>query len=179
MAGLPAVFLDRDGIINRAIVRDGKPYPPAQLDELEILPGAAASLSRLAKFGYVLIGVSNQPDVARGTQSRDVVESFNALIQSKLPVREIFVCYHDNVDHCDCRKPKAGLILQAADKYKLDLSNSWMVGDRWKDIAAGQAVGLKTIFVDYHYAEAYKGTPADFTVEDTVYLADIILKGQL
>jgi len=176
--GLSAVFLDRDGIINRALVRDGKPYPPARLDELEILPGSVTSLSRLADSGYILIGVTNQPDVARGTQSREMVESFNALIQSRLPVREIFVCYHDNVDHCDCRKPKPGLILQATDKYGLDLSSSWMVGDRWKDIAAGQAVGLKTIFVDYHYAEAYEGTPADFMVDDTVYLADIILKGQ-
>lgn len=178
MNGLSAVFLDRDGIINRAMVRDGKPYPPARLDDLEILAGSVTSLSRLADFGYILIGVTNQPDVARGTQSREMVESFNALIQSRLPVREIFVCYHDNADHCDCRKPKPGLILQAADKYELDLSSSWMVGDRWKDIAAGQAVGLKTIFVDYHYAETYEGTPADFTVEDTVLLADIILKGQ-
>jgi D-glycero-D-manno-heptose 1,7-bisphosphate phosphatase len=176
--GLPAVFLDRDGIINRAMVRDGKPYPPAQLDDFEILPASVTSLSRLADSGYVLIGVTNQPDVARGTQSREIVESFNALIQSRLPVREIFVCYHDNTDHCNCRKPKPGLILQATDKYGLDLSSSWMVGDRWKDIAAGQAVGLKTIFVDYHYAEAYEGAPADFTVEDTLYLADIILKGQ-
>ncbi len=178
MNGSPAVFLDRDGIINRALVRDGKPYPPARLNDLEILPGSITSLSRLADFGYVLIGVTNQPDVSRGTQSREMVESFNALIQSRLPVREIFVCYHDNVDNCDCRKPKPGLILQATDKYGLDLSSSWMVGDRWKDIAAGQAVGLKTIFVDYHYAETYEGTSADFTVEDTVHLADIILKGQ-
>jgi D-glycero-D-manno-heptose 1,7-bisphosphate phosphatase len=173
-----AVFLDRDGIINRALVRNGKPYPPSLLQDFEILPGSFISLPRLAEFGYVLIGVTNQPDVARGTQSREMVESFNALIQSTLPVREIFACYHDNADHCDCRKPKPGLILQAADKYELDLSNSWMVGDRWKDIAAGQAVGLKTIFVDYHYAEAYESAPADFTVEDTVYLADVILKGK-
>ena len=178
MNGLSAVFLDRDGIINRAMVRDGKPYPPARLDELEILPGSVTSLSRLADFGYVLIGVTNQPDVARGTQSREMVESFNALIRSKLPIREIFVCYHDNMDNCDCRKPKPGLILQAANKHGLDLSRSWMAGDRWQDIAAGQAVGLKTIFVDYHYAEVYEGASADFTVEDTVYLADIILKGQ-
>ena len=178
MSRFPAVFLDRDGIINRALVRDGKPYPPAQLNYFEILPGSVTSLLRLAEFGYVLIGVTNQPDVARGTQSREVVESFNALIQSTLPVRDIFVCYHDNADHCDCRKPKPGLILQATDKYDLDLSNSWMVGDRWKDIAAGQVLGLKTIFVDYHYTETYEGTPADFTVDDTRYLADIILKGK-
>jgi D-glycero-D-manno-heptose 1,7-bisphosphate phosphatase len=177
MSGSPAVFLDRDGVINRAMIWDGKPYPPAQLDDFEILPGSVTSLSRLAAFGYVLIGITNQPDVARGTQSREMVESFNRLIQSRLPVRQIFVCYHDNADRCDCRKPKPGLILQAANEYGLDLSRSWMVGDRWKDIAAGQSLGLKTIFVDYHYAEAYEGLPADFTVVDTSELADIILKG--
>jgi len=176
--GIPAVFLDRDGIINRAMVRDGRPYPPSQLGELEILPGSITSLLRLADFGYVLIGVTNQPDVARGLQSREMVEAFNTLIQSKLPIREIFVCYHDDMDNCECRKPKPGLILKAADKYGLDLSKSWMVGDRWKDIAAGRAAGLKTIFVDYHYSEDYAGAPADFIVEDTMHLADVILKGQ-
>ena len=122
MAGSPAVFLDRDGIINRAIIREGKPYPPAQLAEVEILQGAITSLQRLADSGYVLIGITNQPDVARGTQSRQMVESINSLLQSRLPVREIFVCYHDNLDDCDCRKPKPGLILQAAQKYGVDLS---------------------------------------------------------
>jgi D-glycero-D-manno-heptose 1,7-bisphosphate phosphatase len=176
--GLPAVFLDRDGIINRAMIRDGRPYPPSHLDELEILPGSITSLLKLADSDYILIGITNQPDVARGTQTREMVEAFNTLIQSRLPIHEIFVCYHDNIDNCECRKPKPGLILKAADKYKLDLSKSWLVGDRWKDIAAGQAVGLKTIFVNYHYAEDYAGVPADFIVEDTMSLADIILKGQ-
>jgi D-glycero-D-manno-heptose 1,7-bisphosphate phosphatase len=178
MQALSAVFLDRDGILNRAIVRNGKPYPPSRLEDLEILPGSFTSLSRLADFGYVLIGVTNQPDVARGTQSRALVESLNAVVQAQLLISEIFVCYHDDADNCNCRKPKPGLILQAAEKYSLDLSRSWMVGDRWKDIAAGQVVGLKTIFVDYHYAETYKGNTADFIIEDTMYLADIILKGQ-
>ncbi len=177
MAGSPAVFLDRDGIINRAIIREGKPYPPAQLAEVEILQGAITSLQRLADSGYVLIGITNQPDVARGTQSRQMVESINSLLQSRLPVREIFVCYHDNLDDCDCRKPKPGLILQAAQKYGVDLLLSWMVGDRWKDISAGQAAGVKTVFVDYHYDETYQGVPADFIVDDTVFLADTILKG--
>jgi len=126
-----------------------------------------------------LIAITNQPDVARGTQSRAVVESINAFILSKLPIREIFVCFHDNADDCACRKPKPGLILQAAEKYGLDLSQSWMVGDRWKDVSAGQAAGLRTIFVDYHYAETYQGSPADFTVEDTAFLAEIILKGAI
>jgi D-glycero-D-manno-heptose 1,7-bisphosphate phosphatase len=176
-AGLPAVFLDRDGIINRAIVRDGKPYPPSQLKDVEILPGAIYSLERLHNAGFVLVGITNQPDVARGTQSRAVVESINNLIKSNLPVQEIFVCYHDNDDNCVCRKPKPGLILQAAEQYKLDMSRSWMVGDRWKDISAGQAAGLKTIFVDYHYTETYKGYPANFIVTDTTFLADVIIQG--
>ncbi len=177
MTGLPGVFLDRDGVINQAVVRDGKPYPPAKLDDVEIIPGAIFSIKRLAEQGYVLIGITNQPDVARGTQSREIVEGINAMIQSRLLLREIFVCYHDNNDNCDCRKPKPGLILQAVEKYGIDLSQSWMVGDRWKDIAAGQAAGLKTIFVDYHYSEPYNGPLADFTVHDMTKVADIILRG--
>ncbi len=175
--GSPAVFLDRDGIINRAIVREGRPYPPAGVEELEILPGTIASVEKLVKAGYMIFGISNQPDVARGTQSREIVESMNALIQARLPIWEIFVCYHDNADQCECRKPKPGLILQAAEKYTLDLSRSWMVGDRWQDIAAGQAAGLKTIFVDYHYSEPYQGSPAIYVVEETLSLASIISKG--
>jgi D-glycero-D-manno-heptose 1,7-bisphosphate phosphatase len=163
--------------MNRVFVREGNPYPPARLEDVEILSGAITSLQRLADRGYILIGITNQPDVSRGTQSRQVVESMNALIQSRLPVHEIFVCYHDNSDDCGCRKPKPGLILQAAKKYGLDLSLSWMVGDRWKDIAAGQAAGLKTVFLDYHYAEIYLGAPADFTVKNMELLADIILEG--
>ena len=173
-----AVFLDRDGIINRAVVREGRPYPPVRLEDVEILSGSLISLPRLAAFGYILIGVTNQPDVARGLQSCEMVNSINTLIQSRMPVQEIFVCYHDDVDNCNCRKPKPGLILQAAEKYGIDLTQSWMVGDRWKDIASGQAAGLKTIFVDYKYAETFKGTPADFTIKDTTFLTDIILKGR-
>jgi D-glycero-D-manno-heptose 1,7-bisphosphate phosphatase len=175
--GAPAVFLDRDGIINRAIVRDGRPYPPAGVEDLELLPGTIASVEKLAEAGYLLFGITNQPDVARGTQSRNVVESINAMIQVRLPMREIFVCYHDNLDHCECRKPKPGLIFQAEKKYGLDLSRSWMVGDRWQDIAAGRAAGLKTIFVDYHYSEPFQGLPATYTIEDILSLAPIILKG--
>lgn len=175
MPDIRAVFLDRDGIINRSVVRNGKPYPPASLDELEILPGAVHSLKRVAAAGYILIGVTNQPDVARGTQSHEIVEAINARIIGQLPITEIFTCYHDSKDNCLCRKPKPGLILQGAEKYDIDLANSWMVGDRWKDISAGHAAGLRTVFVDYHYNETYSGPPADVVIEDMVALAEIIL----
>jgi len=177
LKGSAAVFLDRDGILNRAVVHAGKPYPPSILNDVEIIPGMNLVLNRLAEAGYFLVGVTNQPEVARGTQSRMMVESINGYLLSQLPVLEIYVCYHDDMDNCECRKPLPGLILQAAKKYGLDLSNSWMVGDRWKDITAGRAAGLKTIFVDYHYVERYNGAPADFIVEEPSLLVDIILKG--
>ena len=173
----PAVFLDRDGVLNQALIRDGKPFPPVSLADVEILPKMITALQRLANHGFVLIGITNQPDVARAAQTREVVESINQLIQSRMPVQELFVCYHDDFDECDCRKPKPGLIIQAAQKYDLDLSLSWMVGDRWKDIAAGQAAGTKTIFIDYHYNEVYVGQLADFSVEAPACIAEIILEG--
>lgn len=175
MSGVPAVFLDRDGIINHSVVRDGKPYPPASLNELKIIPGAISSITKLADAGFLLIGVTNQPDVARGIQSRKAVEEINLYIRAELPVTAIFTCYHDNKDDCSCRKPKPGLILEAAKEYNINLAQSWMVGDRWKDISAGQAVGLRTVFVDYHYNETYNGQPAEFVIEDMSALVDIIL----
>lgn len=175
MTGVPAVFLDRDGIINHSVVRGGKPYPPTSLNELKIILGAISSIKKLANAGFLLIGVTNQPDVARNTQSREVVEEINSYIKAELPITAIFTCYHDNKDGCSCRKPKPGLILEAAKEYNIDLAKSWMVGDRWKDISAGQAAGLRTVFVDYHYNESYNGLPASFVIEDVSALADIIL----
>jgi D-glycero-D-manno-heptose 1,7-bisphosphate phosphatase len=175
MTALKAVFLDRDGIINRAIVQNGKPYPPASLDELDIIPGTLMALQQLASSGFLLLGVTNQPDVARGIQTREVVEAINSHIMNILPLKEILVCYHDKEDHCACRKPKPGLILQGAEKYDIDLGRSWMVGDRWKDISAGKVAGLKTVFVNYNYSEAYDGPPADFTIQDMAMLTEIIL----
>ena len=177
MTGLPAVFLDRDGVLNCAVVRNGKPYPPSRLEDVEIIPGTLTALIKLKASGFMLIGITNQPDVARSAQSRAMVEAINAFVQSQLPLHEIFTCFHDDADACDCRKPKPGLIIQAAEKYGINLSQSWMVGDRWKDIAAGYSAGLKTIFVDYHYNEIYKGTPANYIINDTKDLTDIILKG--
>ena len=179
MPGSAAVFLDRDGILNRAIIIAGMPRPPATAHQLEIIPGMDAELQRLRAAEYLLLGITNQPDVARGTQDRAVVESINSHILSQLPLREILVCYHDDQDDCECRKPRPGLILRAAQQYGVDLSRSWMVGDRWKDIAAGRAAGLRTIFVDYRYSEAYNGPPADFSVGSPQQIAEIVLRGLL
>ncbi len=159
-----AVFLDRDGVLNRAIVREGKPYPPRSLAESQILPDARDTLTALKAAGFLLIGVTNQPDVARGTQRREVVEAINAALLAALPLADILVCYHDDRDNCDCRKPLPGLLLQAASKYGVTLSASIMIGDRWRDVEAGRRAGCRTVLLDYGYEERKAESPPDCTV---------------
>ena len=132
-----AVFLDRDGVLNRAIVRDGRPFPPESPEAFEILPGAAEAVRRLHDAGFLLIVATNQPDVARGTQRREVVEAMNARLLDAMPIDEIRVCYEDG-DDCPRRKPNPGLLLEAAQAHGIDLPESYMVGDRWRDVEAGR-----------------------------------------
>lgn len=172
---LSAVFLDRDGVINRAPVRNGKPYPPKNLDEMEILPGVATALAELRAAGYLLIVVTNQPDVARGTTSQESVEAINNDLAARLPIDEFRTCYHDNNDGCDCRKPLPGALLAAAAEHGITLATSYMVGDRWRDTEAGSKAGCKTIFIDYGYDEQQPAS-VDFTVRSLVEAADIILR---
>ena len=153
VGALTAVFLVRDGVLNRAFVRDGKPYPPANVDELEILPDVPEALAALKERGFLLLVVTNQPDVARGRQQRSVIESMHEKLRASLPIDDFFVCYHDDRDACDCRKPKPGLLLQAAVKYKLNLGFCYLIGDRWRDIEAGQAAGCATAWIDRDYRE--------------------------
>lgn len=168
-----AVFLDRDGVINKSIVRAGRPYPPASVAELEILPGVPDALERLKGGGFVLIVVSNQPDVARGTTSRSEVEAINRKLACALPIDEFRMCYHDNDDDCDCRKPKPGMLLKAARERKIDLVSSYMVGDRWRDIEAGKCAGCRTFFIDYGYDEKLSET-FDYRVKSLWEAACII-----
>ena len=148
-----AVFLDRDGVINRAVVRDGKPYPPANLAAMEILPGVPDALAALHDAGFMLIVVTNQPDVARGSTPMAVVEEINSYLSSCLPIDEFRTCYHDSGDGCDCRKPLPGAIMTAAIQHGIALGGSYMVGDRWRDIEAGQRAGCRNVFIDYGYDE--------------------------
>lgn len=173
-----AIFLDRDGVLNLAIVKNGKPYPPASLDELVIPPGVHPALAALKADGFYLIGATNQPDVARGTTTRAHVEALNAKLMAALPLDEIMVCYHDDAENCDCRKPKPGLILLAAEKYNLALKNCFMIGDRWRDIEAGQQANCKTIWLDYQYDEK-KPTHPDYVTTTLEQAAQWISRQQL
>jgi D-glycero-D-manno-heptose 1,7-bisphosphate phosphatase len=170
------VFLDRDGVLNRAVVVDGKPHPPATLADLQIVPDAGAALAALADAGWLLVGVTNQPDVARGTQRRETVEAINDAILAVLPLKHIFVCYHDAPDDCECRKPRPGLLMQAAAAYDSDLAASVMIGDRWKDVEAGQRAGCATVLIDCGYAEPAPAHPPDHTVRSLSEAAEWILR---
>lgn len=148
-----AVFLDRDGVLNRAIVRDGRPYPPAAVGELEITPDADHALRRLRDAGFRLVVVTNQPDVARGIQTVQGVESIHAALAASLPIDEFRVCYHHDADGCRCRKPAPGMLLDAAAASGLNLHQSFLIGDRWRDIEAGRRAGCRTVLVGDGYSE--------------------------
>lgn len=148
-----AVFLDRDGVLNRAVMQEGRPYPPGSIAELEILPGVAEALFELKAAGYLLLVVTNQPDVGKGTQSRETVEAMHAKLRAELPLDNIFTCYHMDSDGCDCRKPAPGLLARAAAQYALNLRACFMVGDRWRDVDAGHRAGCQPLLIDCGYRE--------------------------
>jgi D-glycero-D-manno-heptose 1,7-bisphosphate phosphatase len=169
-----AVFLDRDGVLNRAVICSGQPRPPSSLEAFEILPGVLEATRQLHDAGFLLIGATNQPDVARSTQRREVVEAMNARLLDGLPITAILVCYEDG-DDCPRRKPNPGLLLEAAETYGIDLSASFMVGDRWRDVEAGRRAGCRTIFIDLGYSERRPDPPADHTAVDLMDAAVWIL----
>jgi D-glycero-D-manno-heptose 1,7-bisphosphate phosphatase len=172
-----AVFLDRDGVINRALEREAKPYPPRSPTEFEILPEVPAACARLKAAGFLLIVATNQPDVGRGTLKREIVETIHAEMCRRLPIDRVEVCYHpgQGASECDCRKPKPGMLLRAAKGLGIDLAQSWMVGDRWRDIDCGHAAGCRTIFINRGYAEELRQKP-DFSAGNLAEAADIILR---
>lgn len=170
-----AVFLDRDGVINRAVVKDGKPFPPASLDSFEFLPGVESAALALRRAGFLIVVVTNQPDVATGLQAREVVELMHKKLFDAAICDDIKVCYHTDDDACDCRKPKPGMLLEAAKEWQIDLGLSYMVGDRWRDVAAGKAAGCQTFFIDYQYREQSAERP-DAVVASLEEAANLILQ---
>jgi D-glycero-D-manno-heptose 1,7-bisphosphate phosphatase len=153
-AARPAVFLDRDGVLNRPLVRDGRPYPPLSVEQLEMYPEAATACQRLHALGFVLVVVTNQPDVARGQLDANVVDAIHRELRSRVQLDGLYVCRHDDADGCGCRKPAPGLLTAAAVDLGLDLDRSVMVGDRWRDVEAGRRAGCRTVHIDRGYRES-------------------------
>lgn len=147
-----AIFLDRDGVINKAIVKNKKPYPPNNLSELKYVKGIRKLINTFKK-NYFIIIITNQPDFARGIQKKKNILEINNKIKKDLHIDKFYVCFHDNLDNCSCRKPKAGSFLAAQKKYKLNFSECYMIGDRRGDIIAANRVKIKSFFLDYGYNE--------------------------
>jgi D-glycero-D-manno-heptose 1,7-bisphosphate phosphatase len=162
-----AVFLDRDGVLNRPIVRDGLPFPPAQVEDFELYPDVVDGCAQLKRAGYLLVVVTNQPDVGRGTQSREIVEAMHTSLRAALlSLDAIEVCFHAGAAHgepCECRKPKPGMLLRAAAAHAIDLKESFLIGDRWRDVDCAHAAGCRAIFIDHGYREPLRQKP-EFSV---------------
>tara|TARA_Y100000739_G_C20483161_1_gene406875 strand:+ start:121 stop:663 length:543 start_codon:yes stop_codon:yes gene_type:complete len=169
---IKAIFLDRDGVLNKPVIINGKPYPPASLKDLIIPNDLEKSLIELKKRGFLLIMITNQPDVARGKSKLEEVEAINNYLKQKLNLDYVMCCYHDDNDNCLCRKPKPGMILSAEKKWKINLKKSFLIGDRWKDIQSGKSAGVKTFLIDYNYDEKY--IEPDFKVNDFKEINKII-----
>ena len=168
-----AIFLDSDGVLNTAIIKEGKPVAPTNISELEIPAEVKPALDRLKLAGYLLICVTNKPDIERGLMTQADVDAIYNKMRKDLPLDDVFICYHEN---SDCYKPKPGLLLDATIKYDIDLTKSFMIGDRWRDIEAGQNAHCKTIWIDRGYNEKKPNPPADYTAHSLTEASDWILK---
>lgn len=154
-----AVFVDRDGVLNPARLRHGQPYPPDSVADFRLLPDVEVAVESLRAAGALVIVVTNQPDIATGKQTASTVAAMHERLRQWLKVDDIRMCPHIDADNCACRKPKPGMLLDAAAAYGIDLAASFMVGDRWRDIDAGTVAGCETFFIDYGYDERGPATP--------------------
>lgn len=166
-----AVFLDRDGVINKVICRDGRPASPRSLEEFILNDGVRQTARKLKDYGFRIIVVSNQPDLARGEITQGVLDLMTQRMRWEIPIDDVYICPHDDAHQCSCRKPKPGMLIDAASRWEIDLSSSFMIGDTWKDMEAGKAAGCKTILLDAPYN---KDTQSDFRVESLSEATDLI-----
>lgn len=173
-----AVFLDRDGVLSRPIVRDRRPYAPSALEDFELYDDAAQGCALLKGENFLLVVVTNQPDVGRGQVEPAIVQAMHRKLRADLPaIDRIEVCYHAGKRHgqpCDCRKPKPGMILRAARELSINLAASYLIGDRWRDIDCARAAGCRAIFIERGYNEALREKP-DLVVSGFAQAADAVL----
>jgi D-glycero-D-manno-heptose 1,7-bisphosphate phosphatase len=168
-----AVFLDRDGVLVREIVRDdGQAYAPTEIDAFHLVDDAAGEVERLRAAGFICVVVTNQPEVARGSLDRDVLDEMHRRLRASIPVDDLEACPHTDEDGCVCRKPRPGMLQSAAQRWDLDLATSFLVGDRWRDIEAGRAVGCATLLIERPYSNC---TTADVCVQTLSEAVDWIL----
>lgn len=169
-----AFFLDRDGVINALVAREGRLTSPRTDEEFRILPNVPEAIRQIRSAGFLVIVVTNQPEIKRGLVKKEPVDRFHRQIRSELAIDDIRVCYHDTDDRCLCRKPEPGLLIDSAQRWNIGLSQSFLVGDRRKDIEAGQRAGCTTMLVraSYNHDAAWH---ADFLVENLNHALEIAI----
>jgi D-glycero-D-manno-heptose 1,7-bisphosphate phosphatase len=170
-----AVFLDRDGVIVVPESRNGRGYAPRRLQDYRFYHDAHSSLCRLKEAGFLLVVVTNQPDVGNGLISRAVIDEMHARLVRELSVDAIRSCLHSQTENCACRKPAPGLLLEAIREFDLSVRHCFMVGDRATDIQAGKSAGCRAIFIERGYSEP-KPQDADFTVASMADAAEAVLR---
>lgn len=173
----PAVFLDRDGVVNQSIIRDHKPLSPKSLKDLVVIDGVKEAIALLHEHGFTTVVITNQPDVARGNLTSEMLAEMHRSIARQTGLQYFYICIHDDKDRCECRKPNAGLITKAAKDLNLDIANSFLIGDRWKDIEAGQRAGCQCFFIDNSYSEQ-RPTPPFHKVTSLLEAAVFITGGK-
>jgi len=163
-----AVFLDRDGVLNKVNLEDGKPASPTKIEQFHLLPDLKKWLQFFKDKGLMVIVITNQPEVRRGLLKANELEKMHLILREKLPVDEIIVCPHDDRDGCECRKPKPGMLYRAASRFGIDLQGSFIIGDSWKDMEAGTAAGCRTILIDKPYNQGVKNDYRVKNIEEAV-----------
>ncbi len=152
----PAIFLDRDGVLNFPLLKNGKPFPPSTIQEFKLMPGVEEAINAFVEANFLLIVVTNQPDPLRGTQKREIVEEMHVLLKKWLPLDDILTAW-DETSHE--YKPSIGLVTKAVEKHHINLTKSFFIGDRWRDIECGKRAGCSTVFIDNKYKEALTVEP--------------------
>lgn len=173
---MKAVFLDRDGVLTVPDFRDGRSYAPRRLEDFRLYEGVLEATIALKRAGFLLVVVTNQPDVGAGLLAPEVLGEMHNRITARLPVDTIEVCSHKRDAGCDCRKPEPGMLRRAAARFGIDFRLSFMVGDRASDVAAGRAVGCRTIFIDLDDSTELRPDDADFTASSLAEAAAVILR---
>ena len=172
--GNPAVFLDRDGVITVPEFRNGRSFAPRRLDDFVFYPDAVSSVQTLKEAGYAIVVVTNQPDVGNGLLDQAIVEEMHRRLEAAMPVDSVKCSYDSQDSASERRKPRPGMLLEAAAELGLDLPASYMVGDRWSDVEAGRAAGCTTIFIDRGYRERRPDRP-DLVVRSLAEATDVVL----
>src|SRR5512138_31798 len=168
-----AVFIERDAILNEVRSGPKQQISPLTLEEFKVNLSAKEPLQKLKASGFVLIATTNQPGLSRGYQSRRELDRMHDILRRTFPLDDILVCPHDEADHCPCRKPRPGLLIEAAFKWHINLDHSFVISDKWQDAEAARTAGCTSLLIKSPYVGQVHH---DFILSDLHGIAEKILR---